>query len=83
MPEVESSPPDDPRAFVIAEAFAGHLGESVLGLSDLRASVTSRNGDVVLVEIRGTSESGERRVSALVVRTADGWVLRETYDAGL
>lgn len=73
----------DPRAFVVAEALAGHLGESVSGLFDLSATVTSRNGDVVLVEVRGSTESGEERISALVVRTTDGWVIRETYDAGV
>lgn len=82
-PVVESSSPSDPRAFVIAEALAGHLGESVSRMSDLSASVTSRNGDVVLVEVRGINESGENRISALVVRASDGWVVRETYDASV
>ncbi len=77
------SPSTDPRAFVVAEALAGHLGEAFTRMSDLTASVTSRNGDVVLVAVQGMSETGERRVDALVVRTSEGWVIRETYDAGV
>ena len=72
----------DPRAFAIAEVLDDGAPEAMPILSDVTADVVSRNGDVVLVAVHGTSKEGNvTTVSVLLVRKNGSWVARETYAA--
>jgi hypothetical protein len=51
-------------------------------MSDVSAEVVSRNGDVVLVAVRGkTAEKTETALSVLLVNEKGSWVVREIYSA--
>lgn len=72
----------DPRAVAVAAVLTGATGVGVAQMSDVSAEVVSRNGDVVLVAVRGkTAEKTETALSVLLVNEKGSWVVREIYSA--
>ncbi len=70
----------DPRAFAIARALSGDLDGESSTWTNATANILSRNGDVVLVEIRCEDTTGlKKRLSVLLVRNETAWVVREIY----
>ena len=69
----------DPRAVVVELALSGNLDGIPRDLEDVTAEVTSRNGDIVLVEANAITNSKESTFSVVLVRSAGSWIVREVY----
>lgn len=69
----------DPRAVVVDLALSGNLEGIPRDLEDVTAEVSSRNGDIVLVEANAIANSKESTFSVVLVRSAGSWIVREVY----
>lgn len=66
---------------VVELALSGNLDGIPQGLQDVTAEVSSRNGDIVLVEAQAIANSTESTFSVVLVRAAGAWIVREVYSS--